>query len=104
VIRFVSLQEKRNNFFVYAPIFVLKRGKFAHVPGASAGHLGLTQQKRKLPEIFKGADATEFKCMDICTLRVFFLPRRASAGATGGDLSLLLFPRTGPSAVGGSDN
>jgi hypothetical protein len=39
-----ALQEKRNNFFVYEPIFILKRGKFAHVPGASASHLGLTQQ------------------------------------------------------------
>lgn len=67
-----ALQEKRNNFFVYEPIFVLKRGKFAHVPGASASHLGLTQQKRKLPDIVKCADAPEFKCTDICTLRVFF--------------------------------
>ena len=71
MVRFVSLQEKRNNFFVYEPILVLKRGKFAHVPGASAGHLGLTQQKRNLPDIVKGADAPEFKCTDICTLRGF---------------------------------
>ncbi len=60
------LQGKRNNFFVYEPIFVLKRGKFAHVPGASAGYLSVTQQKRKIPDIFKCADTPVLKCTDIC--------------------------------------
>jgi hypothetical protein len=59
------LQGKRNNYFVYEPIFVLKRGKFAHVPGASAGYLSVTQQKQKLPDIFKCADTPVVKCTDI---------------------------------------
>ena len=52
-----ALQAKRDNFFVCEPIFDLKPGKFAHVHGASVGHLNLKKQKRKLPDIFKSADA-----------------------------------------------
>jgi hypothetical protein len=57
-------QEKRNNFFVCEPIFDLKPGKFAHVHGASVGYLRLAQPKRKLPDIFKSAEAPEFKDKD----------------------------------------
>jgi hypothetical protein len=56
-----TLQEKRNKFVVCEPIFDLNPGKFAHVHGASVGHLSLTKRKRKIPEIFDRAEAPEFK-------------------------------------------
>jgi hypothetical protein len=47
-------QEKRDNFFVCEPIFNLKPGEFAHVHGASVGHLSLTKQKRaEAPEFMR---------------------------------------------------
>ncbi len=54
-----ALQGKRDNFFVTAPISDLKRGKFAHVHGASVSHLSLAKQKQKLPDIFKRAEAPD---------------------------------------------